>query len=192
MASSDIREKILDAAFAIVESEGVTAMTQPRIAKRAGVRQSHLTYYFPRKSDLLIDVLQHSHRRAAERPRDETEDVYTNIARLMFNPQRMRFFLNVLVEASAKPTLRAVLAAHFDDFRRSLASRFDVSPDSPALTAFIDRIRGMGMRCLAEPDGTPPPLSALRAMAHEYGLEDKGKNRQGHTEQPGSHRGAGT
>jgi hypothetical protein len=83
----------------------------------------------------------------------------------------MRFFLSIMVEASAEPNLRAVLEAHFDGFRSSLASRFGVPPDSPGLIAFIDRIRGMGMRLLAEAATTPPSPSELQALALEHGLK---------------------
>ncbi len=35
-------------------------VTQPKIAKAAGVRQSHLTYYFPTRSELLQALAVHS------------------------------------------------------------------------------------------------------------------------------------
>ena len=32
----------------LLHEQGLAALTQPRIAKAAGVSQSHLTYYFPK------------------------------------------------------------------------------------------------------------------------------------------------
>ena len=55
----DVRTHILDTAFALLAEHGVAWLTQPRISKAAGVRQSHLTYYFPRRADLLAGVAQH-------------------------------------------------------------------------------------------------------------------------------------
>jgi DNA-binding transcriptional regulator YbjK len=36
--------RILDTALGLLRREGVTALTQPRIAKASGLRQSHITY----------------------------------------------------------------------------------------------------------------------------------------------------
>ena len=53
---SDVRTRILNAAFNQIAERGVGELTQPRVAKAAGVRTSHLTYYFPTRNDLLIEV----------------------------------------------------------------------------------------------------------------------------------------
>jgi len=53
---SDRREQILAAALAVLRDEGYLNLTQPRVAAKAGVRQSHITYYFPTRVDLLVAV----------------------------------------------------------------------------------------------------------------------------------------
>lgn len=55
---ADVRTHILDTAFGLLAEHGVAWLTQPRVSKAAGVRQSHLTYYFPRRGDLLAGVAQ--------------------------------------------------------------------------------------------------------------------------------------
>src|SRR3954470_23555107 len=40
-------------------------VTQPRVARAAGVRQSHLTYYFPTRAALMQAVARHSIERLA-------------------------------------------------------------------------------------------------------------------------------
>jgi len=52
----DRREIILKAAIATLREHGFSGFTQPRVAKRADVRQSHLTYYFPTRLALLEGV----------------------------------------------------------------------------------------------------------------------------------------
>jgi AcrR family transcriptional regulator len=52
----DRREVILKAAIATLREYGYSGFTQPRVAKRADVRQSHLTYYFPTRLALLEGV----------------------------------------------------------------------------------------------------------------------------------------
>ena len=58
--ASDVRQRILDAALGLMAEHGFMEVTQPKIARAAGVRQSHLTYYFPTRNDLLKAVAVHS------------------------------------------------------------------------------------------------------------------------------------
>jgi AcrR family transcriptional regulator len=55
-ALPDRRDIILAAAVATLREVGYSGFTQPRVAKRAEVRQSHLTYYFPTRLALLEAV----------------------------------------------------------------------------------------------------------------------------------------
>jgi AcrR family transcriptional regulator len=50
------RERILHAAMSLLNEEGFAALTQTRVAERAGVRQSHVTYYFPTRNALLRET----------------------------------------------------------------------------------------------------------------------------------------
>lgn len=52
----DRREIILKAAIATLREHGFSGFTQPRVAKRADLRQSHLTYYYPTRLALLEGV----------------------------------------------------------------------------------------------------------------------------------------
>jgi len=56
----DVRDRILQAALRLLAESGAHELTQPRVAKAAGVRQSHLTYYFPTRADLLQEVARYS------------------------------------------------------------------------------------------------------------------------------------
>ncbi len=56
--NASVREKILTAANEILLTVGFSALTQQAVAARAGVRQSHLTYYFPTRNDLLREMAQ--------------------------------------------------------------------------------------------------------------------------------------
>ena len=55
-----IRESIIESALKVLRTHGFGALTQPRIAAEAGVRQSHLTYYFPARTDMLFAVASRS------------------------------------------------------------------------------------------------------------------------------------
>lgn len=56
----DIREQIVEAALKLLRKHGFASLSQPRIAAEAGVRQSHLTYYFPARANLLLAVADQS------------------------------------------------------------------------------------------------------------------------------------
>ncbi len=55
-APTTARERILFAAVELLNDEGFAALTQSRVAEQAGVRQSHITYYFPTRNDLLRET----------------------------------------------------------------------------------------------------------------------------------------
>ena len=52
----DRRQHIVEAGLATLREHGYAGFTQPRVAARAGLRQSHLTYYHPTRLDLLAAV----------------------------------------------------------------------------------------------------------------------------------------
>ena len=85
-------QKILDATYEIVISEGLAAASQEAIAKRAEVTQSAVRHYFPTKDELLIAFF------------------YSGIERLQ---QRLQ---NVMTETSQDPRTQLLESAslHYD------------------------------------------------------------------------------
>jgi len=55
---ADKRRRLLQAALDVLLGDGVHALSQTRVAAAAGLRQSHLTYYFPTRFDLLKAVVE--------------------------------------------------------------------------------------------------------------------------------------
>jgi AcrR family transcriptional regulator len=53
-----VRARLLRAADEILATEGIQALTQTRVAEAAGVRQSHLTYYFATRSALVKAIVE--------------------------------------------------------------------------------------------------------------------------------------
>ena len=58
--TADARGRLLASALRVLHEEGIHALTQTRVAVVAGLRQSHLTYYFPTRSDLLKAIVEHA------------------------------------------------------------------------------------------------------------------------------------
>lgn len=167
-----VKQRILDAALDIVKEHGVKALTQTRVAAAAGLRQSHLTYYFPHKADLLAAALQASHARAsdAKAKRSEAVDAMAAIESLIVDRNKMRFFLGVVLEASERPDLRKTLHAHAGGIGEQIGPLFGRAADDPDIVAFIDMLRGMGMRMLLEPEQKRRKKIDLDALAARLGL----------------------
>jgi DNA-binding transcriptional regulator YbjK len=52
----DRRKQIIDVGLSLLREEGLSGLTQPRIAMRTGLRQSHLTYYYPTRAALVAAI----------------------------------------------------------------------------------------------------------------------------------------
>jgi len=113
-----IRERILDAAMAILREDGIQALSQVQVARRAEVRQSHLTYYFPKRRDLIdavatrfIDGIAGGLGDLAGQSESSTPGaVLERIAAAIAEPGHMRMFAGVIVAADADPELRGMVA----------------------------------------------------------------------------------
>ena len=139
----DTRTRILDAALALAAEGGVQELTQPRIARAAGVRQSHLTYYFPTIADLLQAVARHMvdavvaevRAKAPGRRPAAVADVF---ARIATEPRRVRVMLALVTAAdrdeALKPGLRRLVRELRAGIAAALASAgIAAGPDDVAL-----------------------------------------------------------
>jgi len=165
-----IRERILDAAVQIAMQDGIKSLTQPKVAKAAGVRQSHLTYYFPRKSDLLAAVLEASHRHSQNGRPKTIDQALAFLEELMFDPNRMRFLIGAVIASADETELREALEKHANQLIEQTASLFGRGAKDPAVLAFIDRLRGLGIRILLEPASKDRKKIDMKAIAAECGL----------------------
>ena len=77
-----VRQRLLEAALQVLADEGMHALTQTRVAERAGLRQSHLTYYFPSRSDLLKGIVEHAAGETPGRFVDERAALKPSLASL--------------------------------------------------------------------------------------------------------------
>jgi AcrR family transcriptional regulator len=101
----DVRQKILDAALELVLESGVAALTQTRVARAAGLRQSHLTYYFPKRASLLEGVVQHMmdgmlqgmHAVAQAHAGKGAEALARAMGEMVSDPRRARLILALVV-----------------------------------------------------------------------------------------------
>lgn len=178
-ADGGLRQRILDTALDIVEAQGIKALTQPLVAKTIGIRQSHLTYYFPRKADLVVALLQNSHDRASGNLKSQSgivdfDAVMGILKGLMFDRHRMSFFLGIILEAAEEPDLRTIVAAHTRGLIEMVAPQFGRDANDPNVIAFIDLLRGIGIRMLLEPDPKRARSPDPEKLAASFGLHRPG------------------
>src|SRR5688500_8988078 len=103
----DVRERILQAALALLAESGAHELTQPGVSKAAGVRQSHLTYYFPTRADLLQEVARYSIEKLAgqlahTRPGALPEGIAAGAA----DKRRSRVMLGLVTAADRDPKIK--------------------------------------------------------------------------------------
>jgi AcrR family transcriptional regulator len=111
----DVRTRILEAALRLLGEGGAQQLTQPRVSKEAGVRQSHLTYYFPTVTDLLHAVARHSFQSLSKElagvdARERPASLADAIAGATRDKRRVRLMLGLVQsadrDASLKPGMR--------------------------------------------------------------------------------------
>jgi AcrR family transcriptional regulator len=110
----DRRQEIIDAGLAVLRESGYSGFTQPRVAAEAGLRQSHLTYYFPTRVDLLAGVA----RVAIERQlaamdsmvgASSAQAAAKTIANVAMRHENTRVIMALAQAADEEPALRELL-----------------------------------------------------------------------------------
>jgi AcrR family transcriptional regulator len=149
----DVRERILDAALAILSESGIQQLTQPEVAKRAGVRQSHLTYYFPTRDDLLAAATERgvAHlaaglgRLAADEADGTRGDLIERLAAAITDRAHMRMFVAMLVEADGDPAIRAVMSRGTRQMEAAVAQALGDSNDVARARLVLAAVWGLGL-----------------------------------------------
>jgi AcrR family transcriptional regulator len=115
--SGGVRERILAAATDVLRTHGIQGLSQLHVAREAGVRQSHLTYYFPKREDLVEAVAMRFIDHAfggigaltAGAATDDRVATLRRMAAMVADAGHMRMFTSVIIEADRDPKLRAAV-----------------------------------------------------------------------------------
>ncbi len=161
-AAGPVRERILDAALALLREGGIQRLTQVRAATRAGVRQSHLTYYFPTRPDLLeattmrfVDALAGDiGRTVGGRVHVGTRSMLAHLARAVAETEHMRMFLGLIVEADEDPALRAIIVRGAVRLEAALADALGGADHAAQARAVLATMWGLGLYAFVV---RPPP-----------------------------------
>ena len=144
----EVRERILEAALSLLAESGAHELTQPRVAKAAGVRQSHLTYYFPTRADLLQEVARYSIAmlagQLAHARVHNPAQVAHGIAAGSADKRRVRVLLGLVTAADRDPKIRQRLRKFIEELRGMMTpalaqSGLETDPDSVAFFHSVPR-----------------------------------------------------
>ncbi len=122
---TSVRTNILNAALGLLAAGGTQELTQPRICKAAGVRQSHLTYYFPTINDLLQAVAKHTLEAMAadlgkQNPTQRPAFLLDGIAAASGDKRRVRLILGLVTAADRDPALKPRMRKFIKEIRQSI------------------------------------------------------------------------
>src|SRR5919197_1079370 len=127
----DRRQQILSAGLEILREEGLPGFTQPRIAARTGLRQSHLTYYFPTRTDLLAAVarqaidIQLEAAKAMVAKIASSKQAAGTIASVVVKHENTRVLVALNQAADREPALRELFNELTDGFVKELRELSD-------------------------------------------------------------------
>ena|SRR5574338_1443466 len=175
----DVRTCILASALKVLRTKGVRAFTQTAVAEEAKVRQSHLTYYFPTRQELLeataerhLDVVTEEIAQLGKTvPGWGTGPLLTALAKRMVQSEHMRMFLAMIVEADRDPAVRALMTRGADRVRTAFVAVLGDDPDAAAKARVIQTaIWGLGLYTFAlrptpDVDPTDDLLNCLEEFA---------------------------
>lgn len=120
-----VRGRILQAALALLAEGGAHQLTQPRVAKAAGVRQSHLTYYFPTRAVLLQEVARYSIEQLARQLAQAREHSPSQVARAIAggssDKRIVRVMLGLVSAADRDPAIKRQLRRFVGELRGIMA-----------------------------------------------------------------------
>jgi len=117
----DVRGRILEAALGLLAESGAHELTQPRVARAAGVRQSHLTYYFPTRGELLQEVARHSiEKLAGQLAQRAGASLAEGIAAGAADKRRSRVMIGLVAAADRDPAIKRRMRRFVAQLRRRM------------------------------------------------------------------------
>src|SRR5919108_2994679 len=116
-----VRERILEAALRLLAEGGAHELTQPRVARAAGVRQSHLTYYFPTRGELLQEIARYSIGKLAHQLAHSTKNsLPESIAAGAADKRRSRVMLGLVTAADRDRTIKQRMRKFVHELRAQM------------------------------------------------------------------------
>jgi len=159
MEKPSTRDRILISALALLESGGIKAMTQLAVAKAAGIPQGQLTYHFPKRSDLVLEVTEFSLNKIADEIfRYSSASRKTKIPEMVWdlvhNQERVRALLGIITEGDDSAEVRARLVERQERVHALIAAALGRGPTDDKITMIHATLIGFGVLSFLQPENT--------------------------------------
>jgi AcrR family transcriptional regulator len=126
------RERVMEAALAVIAERGLAATRMSDISERAGMSSGHVLYYFRSKERVLMEALRH----VEDRMHEEAE---SELATIPPGPDRLRRLLELnLPDGFADPTWTLWLEA------------WSIAPHDEAIRDLVAELEGRWVRLLED------------------------------------------
>ena len=110
---SKTKQKIISCAVNLLQKKGVKGLGQIQVAKKAKISQGNLTYHFPKKSDLILEIAEQALKpillllsESQNKKRKLTKKNLVNLLiNVLNNTERTRSLLGLLVESENQKNL---------------------------------------------------------------------------------------
>lgn len=162
-----VRDRILEAALRLLAERGAHELTQPRVARAAGVRQSHLTYYFPTRGELLQEVARFSiEKLAGQLGGAKAAGLAEGIAAGAADKRRSRVLLGLVGAADQDPAIRKRMRRFIAELRARIAPLLEaggLQADPESVAFFHSVIVGCAVLQLAR-DNAEARTEAKRVL----------------------------
>jgi len=177
-----VPERILAAAMDLVRKQGLQGLSQGRVAAAAGVRQGHLTYYFPTRKDLIKAIATVIYAEVAEAmsavapaggaSAASYEEVREFFAQRIREPLLARLMLALMNVTDEDPDLCRWLAEHRADLiarLRAVFARLELHPSEDELLLFHASLVGAAfLGVQASTDAATARAAHLARMAFDH------------------------
>ena len=166
----------MDAATVVLRETG--KLSQPQVAKAAGVPQGHLTYYFPKKVDLLEAVadrfVEDITRKIADAVssldwtggRPDVSGIRGLTAEFTTNREQTRSLMGLLVEGEKHPSVVSGLQSGAENLRMLLAQAHGIDVDDVRLQFILSTVWGVAVQHLLFPLRSDEDTRAQLRLLH--------------------------
>ena len=170
----DRRQKIVEAGLQVLREFGYSAFTQPRIAALTGLRQSHLTYYFPTRADLLEAVARaavEAQLAALDAALGSGAELSAVLGAMVARHDNTRVLMALAQAADQEPALRTI----FRDLTTGIVERVSGRLPAAATDAAGDSIHALGVGlavielAIGRPDGAARTQAVLQVAFRHLG-----------------------
>jgi AcrR family transcriptional regulator len=138
----DTRERILDAALVVLRDVGHGQFSVQKVARQAGVYQGNITYYWPRRRDLVralairvVDdyrrsFLAHARVQASD-PAERAADLVRAMVADAVTPERVRLLPELWSMANADPEIAQAVTRCYEQLSDILLEALGAGADRP-------------------------------------------------------------